>query len=131
MTLTASVVVGLAITWLLAEAVRSMFWSRKRSLAGKHVLITGGSKGIGLAMAKAAVSRGCKVTILARNKRDLAGAEALLAQQAAAQHSQEARVHSVQADTTDAEQVMDVRCVWDGSGWMETPGVARAGGAWS
>lgn len=108
MTLTASAVLGLAITLVLAEAVRSMFWGRKRSLAGKHVLITGGSKGIGLAMAKAAVSRGCKVTILARNKRDLADAEALLAQQAASQPGQGARVHSVQADTTDSEQVIDM-----------------------
>ncbi|TVU28145.1 hypothetical protein EJB05_19654 [Eragrostis curvula] len=40
-------------------------------LRGRHVLITGGSSGIGLAMATAAAREGARVSILARNARGL------------------------------------------------------------
>ena len=46
----------------------------RRSLSGKHVLITGGSSGIGKCVAVAAVEMGADVTIVARNEARLAKA---------------------------------------------------------
>jgi NAD(P)-dependent dehydrogenase (short-subunit alcohol dehydrogenase family) len=43
-------------------------------LKGKSVLITGGSKGIGLACAKAFAAEGCRVHLAARDRERLAGA---------------------------------------------------------
>lgn len=40
----------------------------KKSILGKHVLVTGGSEGIGLAVAVRAAQLGADVTIVARNK---------------------------------------------------------------
>ncbi|HEU0259212.1 MAG TPA: SDR family NAD(P)-dependent oxidoreductase, partial [Burkholderiales bacterium] len=37
-------------------------------LKGRSVLVTGGSKGIGLACAKALAAEGCRVHIASRNK---------------------------------------------------------------
>ena len=48
--------------------------SRRRTspLAGEHVLITGGSSGIGLAFAKSLVERNANVTLVARDAAKLA-----------------------------------------------------------
>ena len=47
---------------------------RRDTLQGKHVLITGGSKGLGLALAREFVRRGCDVSVVARNQTDLLAA---------------------------------------------------------
>lgn len=66
-------------------------------LHGKHVLITGGSKGIGLACAQAFVAEGATVTLVSRNADHLQAArEAILAQVSGAE------VHTVSADLRDA-----------------------------
>ena len=39
----------------------------ERFLEGKHAIVTGGSRGIGAAVAKELVSRGAKVTIMGRH----------------------------------------------------------------
>lgn len=44
---------------------------RKRSLQGRHVVVTGGSSGIGLWVAVYAAQLGAHVTIIARNKERL------------------------------------------------------------
>jgi 3-oxoacyl-[acyl-carrier protein] reductase len=44
-------------------------------IAGRHVLITGGGRGIGLSIALACAEAGAKVTIMARSEKDLAEAE--------------------------------------------------------
>ena len=70
-------------------------------LQNKHVLITGGSKGIGLACAAAFLQEGARVTLVARNSQTLAEArEGLLASSAGS--AQKAEVHTVAADLTDA-----------------------------
>ncbi|KAH9313278.1 hypothetical protein KI387_028313, partial [Taxus chinensis] len=50
-----------------------------KSLKGKHVLITGGSSGIGFAIAKEALSQGAFITILARSSSKLEKAAQILA----------------------------------------------------
>lgn len=45
--------------------------SRKKSIHGKHVLVTGGSSGIGLWIAINAAKLGAHVTIVARNEEQL------------------------------------------------------------
>ena len=49
-----------------------------RSLAGKHVFVTGGSQGLGLAVAAQAVAAGAFVTIVARRENIIAEAVTLL-----------------------------------------------------
>lgn len=51
---------------------------KNQDLAGKTAVITGGSKGIGLELAKLLVEAGAKVCIVGRNKKVLAHAEAEL-----------------------------------------------------
>ena len=48
-------------------------------LKGKSVLITGGSKGIGLAAAKAFAAEGCRLHLAARDRERLERAKAELA----------------------------------------------------
>ena len=47
---------------------------QRKNLTGKIVLITGGSSGIGLAVAKQCASRGARVILAARNEARLASA---------------------------------------------------------
>jgi NAD(P)-dependent dehydrogenase (short-subunit alcohol dehydrogenase family)/uncharacterized protein YndB with AHSA1/START domain len=54
---------------------------RERSLPGQRVLVTGGSSGIGLAVAEGLVREGAQVAILARNELGLAAAKRKLAEQ--------------------------------------------------
>ncbi|ETW74922.1 hypothetical protein HETIRDRAFT_423527 [Heterobasidion irregulare TC 32-1] len=52
-----------------------MFWNSERwNPAGKHVYITGGSSGLGLALAKSLASQGAHVSIVARDKAKLSTA---------------------------------------------------------
>ncbi|KAG8044604.1 hypothetical protein GUJ93_ZPchr0151g33453 [Zizania palustris] len=68
-------------------------------LRGRHVFITGGSSGIGLAMATAAAREGARVSILARNAARLKEARDTIR----AATGQEVGVHA--ADVRDAEAV--------------------------
>jgi NAD(P)-dependent dehydrogenase (short-subunit alcohol dehydrogenase family) len=69
-------------------------------LAGRTVLITGGSMGIGLACAEAALQAGAGVAIAARGEEQLAAAHARLQQLAGAQ-----RVSAHRCDVSDADAV--------------------------
>ena len=75
-------------------------------LSSKHVLITGGSKGIGLACAAAFLAEGARVTLVSRSEAHLQAAQASL--RAA---SKNAIVNIIAADLRDAaaaEQMVDV-----------------------
>lgn len=79
-----------------------MVFGRKKQLEfrGKHVLITGGSTGIGLAMAELLAAGGAHLTLVARSESKLAAArQHLLAKQP------EAKVQTISADVTQAESV--------------------------
>ena len=67
-------------------------------LQGKHVLITGGSRGIGLACARDFLAEGCRVSLVGRNAATMDKALAALAAPAAA------RGHC--ADLTDPQQAL-------------------------
>ena len=56
-----------AFLLVVADIVRRLRLPR-RSFRGKHVLITGGSQGIGKALGKALVARGARVSLLARTE---------------------------------------------------------------
>ena len=47
--------------------------SATQLLAGKHALVTGGSRGIGAAIARALIAHGARVTITGRDEASLAG----------------------------------------------------------
>ena len=66
-------------------------------LQGKVAIVTGGSRGIGLAIASALLSRGARVTITGLNQERLHAAEAKLT----AAHGGNAAVHTAQADVRD------------------------------
>jgi short-subunit dehydrogenase len=68
-------------------------------LAGKTVLITGGSKGIGRATAAVFASEGCNVIIVSRSAEALGAAKAAIVQKA------NVRVDTVPADLSDSANV--------------------------
>ena len=94
--------------WLAAAgagalmAVRSVVrkWS-EYDLRGKTVLITGGSRGLGLVMAREFAREGAKVAICARDAEELNRARADLARRGA-------RVLAVPCDVTEQEQVKEL-----------------------
>ena len=69
-----------AILWVPVQYILSSksFMGRRKDLKGKHVLITGGSKGIGFSMAQAFLRQGCLVSIVARSTKDLDTAKKIL-----------------------------------------------------
>ena len=73
-------------------------------LEDKVALITGSSRGLGLASALALAAEGCRVCICARGEERLAAAAAKLTERAGGSD----RVLSVRADLTDANDVADV-----------------------
>src|SRR5918992_3281510 len=61
-------------------------------LKGKNVLVTGGSKGIGLACARAFIGEGARVAIVSRSRENLEAAKKTLGE-----------AYTIAADLTDAE----------------------------
>lgn len=68
----------------------------ERELAGQRVLVTGGSSGIGLAVAEALAQEGAEVALLARNELGLAAAKRKLAEYGA-------EAVTITADVSDRE----------------------------
>lgn len=81
-----------------------MFGRKKFRFKGKHCVITGGSTGIGLALAEEFVKRGAHVTLVARTKSKLQEAQAAL-QKLSQQLGSGSRIEIAPADVTDNAQV--------------------------
>jgi NAD(P)-dependent dehydrogenase (short-subunit alcohol dehydrogenase family) len=69
-------------------------------LSNRHVIVTGGSRGIGLSIALACKKAGANVTVLARSEKDLALAEAELKKV-----RPEAKCLAIRADVTDDKEL--------------------------
>ncbi len=76
--------------------------SRPRSLAGKVVLITGGSRGLGLELARQLGKDGCKLILVARQEHELETVAAELTRSGVP-------VHTIPADVSDPEDVSRIR----------------------
>ncbi len=86
---------GLAAA-LLVRRLRSRLGGAASSrLAGRHVFITGGSKGIGLELAKLVLARGAHVTLVARHPDDLERAKLALIKRAPSPATQHVQAYSV------------------------------------
>lgn len=71
-------------------------------LAGRHAMVTGGSKGIGLAIAAELLQQGAKVTLSARSSASLQAAQQQLLDSIPAAQG---RIHCLSMDVSDAESV--------------------------
>lgn len=90
--------------------------SLKQRFTGKHVVITGGSEGIGLALACELVQAHSNVTLISRSTNKLQAAQAKLQELATACHSS-SRVHIESADVTNFLQAgAGVGCM-PAAGW--------------
>ena len=78
-------------------------------LAGQHVLVTGGSRGIGLACARAFLAEGARVSVVGRSRANLDAAIAAL--------KSGGQATAYQCDLTDAGAALTmVNAAWDGNG---------------
>ncbi|MGH9944288.1 MAG: SDR family NAD(P)-dependent oxidoreductase, partial [Pyrinomonadaceae bacterium] len=84
---------------LLARALVGR--GRRFDFAGKTVLITGGSRGLGLVLARELARRGARLGLCARDPRELEAASADLVKRGAG------GVHVFPCDVTDRTQVQE------------------------
>lgn len=76
--------------------------------ANKHVLITGGSEGLGLALAKQLVAQGARVSLVARTMSKLEAAAAAVVT-STGQNARQVSCHS--ADVTKHQEVRSERAI--------------------
>ena len=88
----------LAVAGLGWLAYKGLQWGRQENLYGQVVLITGGSRGLGLALAREFARAGCRLVLAARDAQELTRAQQDLTQRGA-------EVLAVPCDVTDQEQV--------------------------
>lgn len=93
-----------AITYIFIRAIIGAML-KKYNLRGKHALITGGSKGIGLALARELVRKECDVSIIARNQTDLLVALQEL-DSLAKQIKSPSKIQTISADTTNSDEIL-------------------------
>lgn len=103
--LTAAGVAGAG--WLgVAAAEWNQRWRSRRSFAGKVVLITGSSRGFGLAMAEEFGRRGARLALTARNEEELTRAINVLRESGAVSRSEDIQIFP--CDLADAEQTKNM-----------------------
>jgi NAD(P)-dependent dehydrogenase (short-subunit alcohol dehydrogenase family) len=88
--------VALFLVWVIARLVRTA----RFSLRDKVVLITGGSRGLGLVLARQICAAGGKVALIARDAEELGRAKADLAR-----HGSAPNAFGVQCDLLDTAQI--------------------------
>jgi 3-dehydrosphinganine reductase len=92
------------LTVAAVTLVWTMGWFRKpRSFAGRHVLVTGGSTGIGQAVAEILAKQGALMSLVARSQPKLDAAQAQI--QSAVGNGAAAHVRTFSGDVTDAADV--------------------------
>jgi short-subunit dehydrogenase len=89
---------GFGAWWIFKKSLRH---SRRIDLEGRTVLITGGSRGLGLGLAREFMSRGARVAICARDPSELERAKADLA-------AINPDVHTFVCDLRDSKQIVDL-----------------------
>ncbi len=85
-----------------AAALSLVTRPRPRSLAGKVVLITGGSRGLGLELARQLGRQRCKLILVARQEQELKEVAAELTGSGIS-------VHTITADVSDADAIPHIR----------------------
>ena len=106
-------IVGLAAAGVLAHAAWRAATRPRGTLTGEVARITGGSRGLGLLIARELAREGCSIAICARDERELARARDELA-------ARGARVTAFRCDVADREQVETlVRLVTDRFGRID------------
>jgi short-subunit dehydrogenase len=99
---------GLACAGTLAYAVATAYKRRYDRLRGKVVLITGGSRGLGLAMAEEFGRRGAKLALTARDVGELERARMLLLRKKAVANPEDIFISPGDLrDLKDAEEVIE------------------------
>jgi NAD(P)-dependent dehydrogenase (short-subunit alcohol dehydrogenase family) len=99
----------LLVTWALSRVIRT----QRFSLRGKVAVITGGSRGLGLVLARQICDQGGKVALIARDPDELARAKTDLAPRSTS-------VLTVQCDLLDSEQIQSaVRQIIDRFGKID------------
>src|SRR5688572_27709132 len=83
----------------VALAGMALNFRKRVDLEGKRVLVTGGSKGLGLLLAREFSAAGCSVAICARDQGELDWAADFLAEYGLA------RPHTIVCDVSDRAQV--------------------------
>jgi NAD(P)-dependent dehydrogenase (short-subunit alcohol dehydrogenase family) len=90
---------------IAAAVASSNYRKRKAQLRGKVVLITGGSRGLGLALAEEFSRSGAKLVLAARDVEELSRAKELLASGASVTADQ---IQTVQTDLREREQAVSL-----------------------
>jgi NAD(P)-dependent dehydrogenase (short-subunit alcohol dehydrogenase family) len=81
----------------------------RESYTGKRAVVTGGSTGIGLALAKELVQRGAHVTLIARNKAKIDEAVTSL-NSFVEENGSDVNIRGFSADVCDTKQVVQEAC---------------------
>jgi NAD(P)-dependent dehydrogenase (short-subunit alcohol dehydrogenase family) len=93
-----NLLIGLAAGVGAAVAASTLLRRSPDDLAGQVVLITGGSRGLGLSLAREFASRGCRIAICARDPEELANARRDLQERGA-------EVLTIECDVADRQAV--------------------------
>lgn len=101
------VCLAMFLVGVTCDIVRRCFFLKRTSFKDKHVLVTGGSQGIGRATAEILLARGARVTLLARTESTLKRTSAEMRESeekrrfAKSQNAAEVQVQYVAASITD------------------------------
>lgn len=97
------VIIVIFVVWLLRKMLINLY---KAKIERKDVVITGGSSGLGLELAKQLAARDCNITIIARNKDKLSNAIKIIKKHCVSKNNQ--KIRSVSLDVTNQDECLDL-----------------------